>query len=318
MADQQSNEINDVQPNSLKHIIGQKSVVAQVAVALEAAFADHKKMDDALLVGPPGLGKTQVAKVIAAELAVECHEVLGQAVKNAADLNAVLLAAKEKSVVFFDEVHELPKEQQVALYLALDAQKVILQGGRSGRTPQSIPIASFSVLLATTDEYALLAPLRDRMKLVLRFSFYSVEELTTILRHRSSALRWPVEEAVSPLIAQRCRGTPRLALRLLQACRRVCRSEGGSAITQAHLETACLLEQIDSLGLGPVETQYLQLLSEGDSRLNVLASRLGLPARTVAEVVEPFLIRSNLVAKDDAGRRQLTAQGREHCQPNGG
>ena len=139
-----------------------------------------------------------------------------------ADLNAVLLGAKDKDVVFFDEVHELPKEQQVGLYFALDQRKVILQGGRSGRTPQSIPIGNFTVLLATTDEYALLAPLRDRMKLVLRFSFYSVEELTTMLRHRSGALRWPVEEEVLPFIAQRSRGTPRLAF----GC---CKHVGGSA-----------------------------------------------------------------------------------------
>src|SRR3954453_22148469 len=111
----QANEINDVAPTSLSHIVGQKGVVAQVAVVLEAAFADAKRMDDCLLVGGPGLGKTQIAKVIAAELATECHEVLGQAIQSAADLNAVLLAAKEKDVVFIDECHELAREQQTAL-----------------------------------------------------------------------------------------------------------------------------------------------------------------------------------------------------------
>jgi Holliday junction DNA helicase RuvB len=310
--EQQRNEVNDVAPTCLSHIIGQQSVVAQVAVALEAAFADSKRMDDCLLVGAPGLGKTQIAQVVAAELATDFHEVLGQSITTAADLNALLLRAKDKAVVHIDEAHELKKEFQVALYRAIEERKLFLQGARSGRTPQSLPVADFTLLLSTTDEYALLQPLRDRMKLVLRFQFYSDDELTTLLRQRSRALRWPVEEAVFLLIARRARGTPRLALRLLQSARRVCRAEGEKAITVAHLERACLLEQIDSLGLGPTEQEYLRILSEGDSRLNVIASRLGLPPRTVSQVTEPFLLRAGLVGKDDSGRRQLTARGREH------
>src|SRR5205085_12518527 len=145
---------------------------------------------------------------------------------------------------------------------------ITLQGGRNGRGPQSLPLADFTLLLSTTDEYALLQPLRDRMKLLLRFDFYTPEELTEILRYRSRALCWKVAEQVFPLIAQRSRGTPRLALRLLQACRRVCRSEGENASTLDHLDRACNLEGIDSLGLGPIEKQYLRILAEGDSRLN--------------------------------------------------
>jgi Holliday junction DNA helicase RuvB len=306
----QANEINDVAPTSLRHIVGQRAVVEQVRVAIEAAFADGRKFDHALLVGPPGLGKTQLAAVIACEMATDLHEVLGQSIRAPADLNGVLLAAGDRQVVHFDEVHEMKREYQTALYRAVEERKLFVQG-RSRRV-QSIPLADFSELLSTTDAFSVLQPLRDRMSLVLHFQFYSAEELTTILRQRSLALRWQVEEEVFPLIAGRSRGTPRLALRLLQSCRRVCRAEGQSAITLAHLERACLLEGIDTLGLGCVEQHYLRILAEGDSRLNVIASRLGLPARTVSHVVEPFLLRAGLVVKDDQSRRQLTALGREH------
>jgi Holliday junction DNA helicase RuvB len=303
-------EIHEVVPTSLNHLLGQRSVIEQVQVAMDAAWMDGKKFDHALLVGPPGVGKSALAKVIALEMAGGFHEILGQSITSPADLNALLLNAKEKDVVHIDECHELPKEYQTALYLAVDQRKLFLQGMKSGI--QSIPIADFTLLLSTTDEYALLQPLRDRMKLLLRFEFYSVDDLRELLRHRSRALGWEVDPEALPLIAQRARGIPRLALRLLQSCHRVCRAQGQTIISLDHLTRACALEQIDSLGLGPTERRYLELLSEGASRLNVLASTLGLPARTVSQVTEPFLIRAGLIVKDDAGRRQLTGKGRVH------
>ncbi len=239
--DDRRNDVNEVAPTSLSHLIGQQSVKAQVAVAIEAAFADGRKFDSALLVGPPGVGKSALASVIAQEMAADLHEVLGQSVANLADLNALLLGAKDKDVCHVDEAHELDKPIQTALYLALDKKRVSIPGGKSGRTPTSIPIADFTLLLSTTDEFCLLQPLRDRMRLVLRFEFYSVEELTQVVRQRSLALRWNTDEAVLPLLARRARGTPRLALRLLQACLLVCRAEGETAITVKHLERACLL-----------------------------------------------------------------------------
>ena len=167
----EGNEINDVAPTSLGHIIGQKSVVAQVAVAVEAAFADGKKFDSALLIGPPGTGKSAVARVIADEMAAHLHEVLGQSVASPADLNGLLLTARDRDVIHIDEAHELDKTYQTSLYLAVDQRRIALQGGRGGRGPQSLPLADFTLLLSTTDEYALLQPLRDRMKLLLRFDF---------------------------------------------------------------------------------------------------------------------------------------------------
>jgi Holliday junction DNA helicase RuvB len=313
MPEEQASDIGDVGPSSLNHLIGARGIVAQVGTAIDAAFADNRSMDHCLLVGPPGLGKSALAQVIAKELATEFHEILGQSIQTVADLNCVLLAAEDKHVVHVDEAHELKREFQVALYLALDQRKIILQTGLSGKSLQPVPIANFTLLLSTTDEFCLLAPLRDRMRLVLRLDFYSEEELILMLTQRAKALGWEVqEEEIFAHVAMRARGTPRLALRLLQSCRRVCRAAGDTVMSVDHLARAFDLEQIDSMGLGIVEQKYLGFLAEGASRLNVIASMLGLPSRTVAEVVEPFLLRCGLIIKDDGGRRQLTAHGREH------
>jgi len=309
--DEQSKHINDAAPSSLSHLVGQQAVIAQVRTAIDAAFEDNGRFDDALLCGPPGLGKSQLASVIAQEMATEFHEVLGQSLTGIGDLNALLLATGDKDILHVDECHELDKQLQTALYLAIDKRTIFVN---SKRCPEAIPIANFTLLLSTTDEYNLLQPLRDRMKLTLRFEYYSEEELTLMLRHRCKALGWPIDDEVLPLIAQRSKGVPRLALRLLQSCRRVCRSEGEKAIFPVHFERACQLEQLDGLGLGPLERKYLSILAEGSTRLNVIASILGLPTRTVAEVTEQFLIRSGLIDKDKNGMRQLTAKGVGHAR----
>ncbi len=146
MSEPPANDVNSALPTSLGHIVGQSSVINQVTVALDSAQMDGLKFDHSLLVGPPGLGKTAIAKVIACEMASEYHEVLGQSITTPSDLNAVLLSAKVRSVVFIDEAHELRKDYQTALYLALDKGKVIVSGGKS---PTSIRLADFSLLLAT-------------------------------------------------------------------------------------------------------------------------------------------------------------------------
>ena len=313
MTHERQTDINEARPSSVNHLIGQPSVKEQILVALDSAQQDNRKFDHALLVGPPGMGKTAAAQIIASEMGTDFLDVLGQSLRTVSDLNSLLLQATDRAVVFVDEAHELTKSLQTALYLALDQRRVLLQSGRKGSSVLGIPLQDFTLLLASTDEYQLLQPLRDRMRLTLRFDFYRDCDLKDILRMRAAALGWEVEPEVFQRSAERSRGTPRLALRLLQAGHRVARAEGSDVITQLHLERACTMEGIDQLGLGPTERKYLRILLEGPSRLNVLASRLGLPSRTVAEVTEPFLIRLGLVEKDDQGRRELSAEGRAHA-----
>lgn len=313
MNEQRPTDINEARPSSVTHLIGQASVKEQILVALDCAQQDNRKFDHALLVGPPGCGKTAAAQTICAEMGVDYLELLGQSIKGVADLNALLLQASDRAVVFIDEAHELDKSLQTALYLALDQRRVLLQGSRKGSTPVAIPLNDFTLLLASTDEYQLLQPLRDRMRLTLRFQFYDPTDLEKIARMRAASLGWEVEPSVFQMASVRSRGTPRLVLRLLQAAHRVARAEASEVVTAAHLERACNLDGIDHLGLGPTEQQYIKILLEGPTRLNMLASRLGLPTRTVAEVTEPFLIRSGLVVKDDQGKRQLSAEGRVHA-----
>lgn len=313
MSNERPTDINEARPSSVTHLIGQPGVKESIIVALDSAQQDNRKFDHALLVGFAGGGKTTSAQIIAAEMGTDFIEVLGQSLKGVADLNALLLQATDRAVVFVDEAHELDKSLQTAMYLALDQRRVLLQGSRKGSTPVAIPLKDFTLLLATTDEYQLLQPLRDRMRLTLRFQFYDPADLEKIVRMRAAALGWEVEPNVFQMAAVRSRGTPRLVLRLLQAAHRVARAEAAEVVTVAHLERACSLEGIDHLGLGPTEQQYLKILLEGPTRLNVVASRLGLPSKTISDVTERFLIRSGLVVKDDQGKRQLSAEGREHA-----
>jgi|HubBroStandDraft_6_1064221.scaffolds.fasta_scaffold122263_2 Holliday junction DNA helicase RuvB len=306
--------VDALAPTSLRHIVGQDTVVRQLVVAIDAAQMDGTKMEHGLLVGPAGLGKTAIAHVIAREMAAEHFMVFGQSIKDVSDLNLLLLSARNRDVVHIDEAHELKSKFQTALYLAIDRRGLIVTGGSVQRT---IPIADFTLLLSTTDEHRLLPPLRDRMRLLLQFDFCSVEDLARLLRYRSEGLHWEVEDRVLSSIAVRARGTPRLALNLLQACFRLCRAAGERRITLSHLLQTCELEQIDNLGLGPRDLRYLELVRHGPSRLGVISSTLGLATHTVSDVVEPFLLRSGLIVKDDQRRRQLTASGREHLLHSG-
>lgn len=304
---------SEFRPNSLSHLIGQDHVREVVSTALDYSFQEKVPFPHALMLGGPGLGKTALAKVISQECASGFHEVLGSAVTSPAEFFAVLMRAADLDIVFLDEIHLLDPVHQHTLLIAIDERKIFLPNS-SGGSPQAINLSNFTLVGATTDEHRLIRPLVDRFKLLLRFGFYTVEQLAEIVRTRAKGLGWQVQSDVPEPIAQRSKGVPRLAIRLLQSCWRVCRASGDHAITPRHLERACILEQIDRLGLDATEQSYLRALSDGPLRLNMLASMLGLPSKTISSVTESYLVRSGLITKDKNGLRMLTGKGMEHIE----
>jgi holliday junction DNA helicase RuvB len=302
------NDLRDIHPVSFRHLIGQRHVTQALQIAVEASFQERKKLDDLLLCGPAGLGKSAYVTVLANELGVPMTEVLAQSITNAPELNAVLLSASE-GILFLDEIHLLRPVQQHALLQVVDKRRIFLSGGR---TIQSLPVNEFTLVGATTDPDGLIQPLMDRFRIILHLDFYSQDELAEVVRQRCRALTWDLELELLPEIAKRGKGTPRIALRLLQSARRVCMAEGSSRITVQHLHRACEIERISDLGLDNTQQKYLWLLGQGPARLNVLGSMLGLSTKTLTKTVEPYLLRSGMIVKTDAGMRQLTQLGQEH------
>lgn len=313
------NDINDIRPSSLKHLEckSQQQMLELVQVWLDVCFHDQVKFPNALLVGPPGTGKTTVCETIAAELQVPIHMTLGQTLRTHAELNAVLAKATARSILFIDEADLLPTPVQTALMVAISSSRIFLPAGSS---VPSIPLPNMTFLLATTELWGILGPASQRFS-ILKFSYYDEEDLVRIVANRAHNLKWQLDEAALPLIAQRSRGTPRIALKILQASRSVCRSDGRDSITLKDFERACRLMQIDSLGLDEsTDQQYLRILSESGegTQLSVLASRIGLPTKTLQTVTEPFLLRAGLIEKGKASRRFLTPKGLAHLKKESG
>lgn len=312
--DDQPTDLRSCNPTSLRHIIGQPKVVETLGIAIEASFAEGKRFPDTLLTGSAGVGKTACCHVLQHELATTLHYAIGSQLNDMATMSSFLLNAKSGELLGIDEVHELDKHIQTLLFIVLDKRMLPVKGNS---TVQGIPLADFSMLLMTTDEYKVLTPLKDRMRLVLRFTLYTEEELAQVVRQRVTALKWEIEDGLLEAIAARSKGTPRLALRILESMRRCLVAEGATKLTHGHFERVCTLEGIHELGVNNEELRLMQLLAEhGKARQNVLASILALPNRTVAEF-ESFLMRAQLIFKDHQGRRQLTKRGVEYLAQYG-
>lgn len=307
-------DLAQAEPETLHEMIGQSQAKNQLVTAIRSAVADGRMLDSPLLMlGPGGCGKTQSARCVANMVgATDFRTVLGSSIRSPADIAGIFLEQKRGSVLFVDEA-VLPNPVQLAIYLALDSRKIFLP--TAGRSPVALDIEPFVLILATTHAYCLNDSMRQRCRVIVNFKHYSCDELQEIARRRSHSLGWSVDDDVFREASIRGRGTPRLVLRLLNASMRTTRAEGAERITWEHFRQACFLEGVDREGCDSVEQQYLEILLEhGPSRLGMIASRMGLPRRTVEQVVEgEWLIRGGFIGKDDQSRRVLTEKGREHA-----
>jgi Holliday junction DNA helicase RuvB len=311
----QSNKISNAVPPTLNHVFGQKRAVQQLRIALEAHFNQRGQTTEeisfphTLLVGPPGVGKSMISGLIARELGCNLHEELAQNIFSPGQLQGLLMLAESGDCVFVDELHELPPMVQTTLYRALEEGRLFL-----GKDRKPIDLPPFTFVAATTETYALAKPLRDRFKVVLQLTHYEPAELIELIRQRAKALNWPVTDKAIEGIAARGRNTPRLALRLLEAARRHQMAENGQNITEEHLDRMCQIEGYDCMGLDISERKYLELLKDGPVRLNVIATQMSLPRKTVEKVIESELIRIGLATKTAEGMRILTQAGADHLK----
>lgn len=305
-------DVNALRPQCLDHFVGQQGVVERIKVALEAAWNDGTPLPHMLFTGPPGLGKTQLAQILAREMGVELKEALAQNLNFPGLLRGFLLSGDDRDVLFIDEIHELTSNSQTLLYRAMEERQLTLvtaDGESSG-----VKLSNFTLVGATTDQFSLLQPLLDRFRIIGHFQKYGAEDLARLLKQRCYLLGWRVDGEVIAKAAERGRGTPRLALRLLESCWRTARASGADEVTKQHFDETCRMERIDTAGLNEVEQAYLKLLlsRSGVARLNVLASSLSLPTATLQKIVEPPLIADGFVEKLETGARSMTTKGRKH------
>ena len=309
-----------LRPTTLAEFAGQSRVSEQLGLVLEAARHRGGVADHVLLSGPPGLGKTTLAMIIAAEMSAPLRISSGPAITHAGDLAAILSGLVEGEVFFLDEIHRMSRPAEEMLYLAMEDFRVdVVVGKGPGATAIPLDIPRFTLVGATTRAGLLPGPLRDRFGFTAQLDFYDVAALERILRRSAELLRIPLKAEAAAEIARRSRGTPRIANRLLRRVRDYAQVRAGGQVSLEVASAALELYEVDELGLGRLDRAVLEAVcgrfDGGPVGLSTLAISVGEERETVEEVAEPFLVRQGFLMRTPRGRVATPAAWRHLGRP---
>ncbi len=296
-----------LRPKTLDEYIGQEKIKETLRIYIDAAKKRKDPLDHALFYGPPGLGKTTIAGIIAEEMGVSIKITSGPAIERPGDMAAILNSLKDNDVLFVDEIHRLNRQVEEVLYPAMEDFAIDIMIGK-GAAAKSIRLSlpKFTLIGATTRAGLLSAPLRDRFGVINHMEYYSVEDLQTIVKNSASRLKVVIEDEAASEIARRSRGTPRIANRLLKRVRDFAEVKYDGRITPEAADTALDLMEVDKYGLDNLDRGILSIMIEkfngGPVGLDTLSAAIGEDPGTIEDVYEPYLLKNGFIMRTPKGR----------------
>jgi len=296
-----------LRPQTLAEFIGQAKVRSNLKVFIDAACGRREALDHVLFAGPPGLGKTTLAQIVARELGVSFRATSGPVIAKAGDLAALLTNLEDRDVLFIDEIHRLSPAVEEILYPAMeDFQLDLIIGEGPAARSVRIDVARFTLIGATTRTGLLTTPLRERFGIPIRLEFYAVEELEEIVRRGARLLGLPLTNEGAHEIARRARGTPRVAGRLLRRVRDFASVEGTGAVDAKLADSALSQLEVDGRGLDALDHRYLRLIAVnyggGPVGIETIAAGMSEPRDAIEEIIEPYLLQQGFIARTPRGR----------------